>query len=877
MAKAHVLIVEDDNITVMELRERLQGFGYGVSGAAAYGEEAIEKAEETRPDVVLMDIRLKGDMDGIEAAEQIRARFDIPVVYLTAYTDEDTLQRAKVTEPYGYILKPFQERELYITIEVALYKHRAEQALRRAEAEARRRLREQTALQKAGAVITSTLDLTTVLSHIAEQMGQAVDATSAYISSYEPTTMMARVLAEYIGPRACVQEQTSDLGAACVADAEDEWFEMMCAGQPDMSHIDDPGLTESERAHMQQFGAKTILYVPLRIKDLLVGYIEVWESRRRREFTPEEIALCEGIAQQAAIALENARLYEQAQQEIAERKRAEEKIRRHLERMEALRESDKAVTSTLDLTDVLNVILEELERVIPYHSAGIFLFSDDTARLAAGKGLPDLERALQISFPVKEDPLTRELLREERPLVLADAQTNERFLARGGTEYVRSWIGVPLMVKGKPVGFLTIDHREPGVYDEESAEMAEAFASQAAIAIENARLYEEAQRELAERKRAEQLLRALNLAALAMERALTSEEIFAAVAEELKKVGFLCVVLLVDESQKRLSLDYSSYEAVAVKAAEKLLGLKAESFSVPVEHVDAWRKVLWERETIFVESGEELLRQWLPGPAKRFAKQIVSMLRVSKAIDAPLMMEDQVVGLLSVQSDDLTEDDVPAITAFAYQVAAALRKAQLMQDLERSLTEVRQAQEELQRTAEDLRRTLGATIQAMAFTVETRDPYTAGHQRRVASLARAIATEMGLSQEQIEGIRMAAAIHDIGKITVPAEILSKPGRLSDIEFGLIKMHPQAGYDILKTIAFPWPVAQMIFQHHERMDGSGYPQGLSDEEIILEARILAVADVVEAMASFRPYRPALGIDKALEEVSQNRASFHPAWK
>jgi putative nucleotidyltransferase with HDIG domain len=138
----------------------------------------------------------------------------------------------------------------------------------------------------------------------------------------------------------------------------------------------------------------------------------------------------------------------------------------------------------------------------------------------------------------------------------------------------------------------------------------------------------------------------------------------------------------------------------------------------------------------------------------------------------------------------------------------------------------------------------------------------------VANLARAISSEMGLPNENVEGIRIAGIIHDMGKILVPAEILSKPGRLTENEFGIIKSHPQVGYDILKNIDFPWPVAQIVLQHHERMDGSGYPQGLQSEKILLEARILAVADVVEAMASHRPYRAALGIDKALEEISRN---------
>ncbi|MHB8909171.1 MAG: HD domain-containing phosphohydrolase [Syntrophales bacterium] len=172
-----------------------------------------------------------------------------------------------------------------------------------------------------------------------------------------------------------------------------------------------------------------------------------------------------------------------------------------------------------------------------------------------------------------------------------------------------------------------------------------------------------------------------------------------------------------------------------------------------------------------------------------------------------------------------------------------------------------------------LHRALDATVQAIALTVEARDPYTAGHQRRTADLARAIAEEMQLPQKMIEGIRIAGTIHDIGKISVPAEILSKPRQLSEIEFALIRTHPRAGYEILKEIEFPWPVAEMVLQHHERLDGSGYPQGLKAEGILREASIIAVADVVEAIASHRPYRPADSIGAALEEIAGNRGTLY----
>ncbi|MBU1486896.1 HD domain-containing protein [bacterium] len=197
------------------------------------------------------------------------------------------------------------------------------------------------------------------------------------------------------------------------------------------------------------------------------------------------------------------------------------------------------------------------------------------------------------------------------------------------------------------------------------------------------------------------------------------------------------------------------------------------------------------------------------------------------------------------------------------------RALQLRQEKEKK----EQAEKELRESLAKLRRVIGEVIRAMALTVEAKDPYTAGHQQRVSDLARSIATEMGLEKERIEGIRMAGALHDLGKISIPGEILNKPGFLNKLEFQMIKYHVQIGYDILKELEFPWPIAKIMLAHHERMDGSGYPNGLKGGEILLEARILGVADVVEAMASHRPYRGTLGVDKALEEISKNKGILY----
>jgi PAS domain S-box-containing protein len=191
----------------------------------------------------------------------------------------------------------------------------------------------------------------------------------------------------------------------------------------------------------------------------------------------------------------------------------------------------------------------------------------------------------------------------------------------------------------------------------------------------------------------------------------------------------------------------------------------------------------------------------------------------------------------------------------------------------RDITKRKRAEEELQNTLNSLRKAVSTTIQVLVSAIEVRDPYTAGHQRRTANLACAIAIEMELPPEKVEGIRMAGYIHDIGKLSLPSEILSKPTKLSDIEFALIKEHSRSGYEILKDVESPWPLAEMVYQHHERMDGSGYPRKLQGNDIIIEARILNVADVVEAMASNRPYRPSLGIDSALAEIEKYRGTIY----
>jgi PAS domain S-box-containing protein len=244
---------------------------------------------------------------------------------------------------------------------------------------------------------------------------------------------------------------------------------------------------------------------------------------------------------------------------------------------------------------------------------------------------------------------------------------------------------------------------------------------------------------------------------------------------------------------------------------------------------------------------------------------------LASSISLPFHVNGTVMGVLTIYSSEVDAFNRPEVDLFE----------ELAEDIgygitsRRTLTERDHLQQEQLLGVVRLKNALIGTIGAVALTVEKRDPYTAGHQQRVAELCVAIGQELNFSEDRLEGLRLGATIHDLGKISIPAEILAKPIKLTAIEFMLIKNHAQAGFDILKDIKLPWPIATMVLQHHERQDGSGYPQGLKGEQILLESRILAVADVVEAMASHRPYRAALGIDLAVKEIERGRGTVYDA--
>jgi putative two-component system response regulator len=280
------------------------------------------------------------------------------------------------------------------------------------------------------------------------------------------------------------------------------------------------------------------------------------------------------------------------------------------------------------------------------------------------------------------------------------------------------------------------------------------------------------------------------------------------------------------------------------------------------------------------------------------AESAESALRVLQSEPVEVVISDvQMKGMsgldLCRQIKDHFDADVIIITGlvnnFAYEEIIAqgasdfiekpIRLAEIVARLKRVLHE-RETRGQLKQTAKELRinldrfqKAMEGSVQAIALAVEMRDPYTSGHQNRVADLASAIARKIGLSEDRVYGLQMASVIHDLGKLTIPGEILCKPGRLSGPEYAMIQTHVQSGYDILKKIDFPWPLAEIVLQHHERMDGSGYPKGLAGDAIMMEARILSVSDVFETIGSHRPYRPSLGLKKAMDELTGNSGTLY----
>jgi len=705
----------------------------------------------------------------------------------------------------------------------------SEMERKQAEESLRQRTAQLEALRQVGLGLTAELDLDSLLHSIASRAVELLGGTAGGLDLYRPDRDVLKWTAS-IGfdpvPSEIVLRRGEGLSG-----------QVWETGEPLI--LDDYHHWEGRAAGFEDYPFTAVVGVPVRWGEEFLGVLEVM-AELPRTFSPADAELLSLFATQTAIVIRNARLYEEASSRA--------------ERLAVVNRIASAVGAILDLDDLMEAVYQEITSVFQADAFFIALYDEETNeldfRLRVDKGVrePREQRPLEIG-------LTAFVVSEQKPLLVRDFEKERNQLPEaslwGTMEAPSSWLGVPMLIGERLIGVICVQDYCPYIYGEEELLLLSTIADQVAVAIEQARLYEAErdQRDLAE---------ALEEAAAALTATLDFDQVLDRILEQVGRVvpNDATNVMLIEGHQVRV-VRWRGYERFG---ADDLFSTLVLDFS----ELRGFQQMADSREPMAIPDvtaypGWVQVHEWLRSYAA-----------------APIIVHGEVIGFLSVDSATrgfFTQGHAEALRAFADHAAVALENAHLYEAAQQGIVERERAEEELRQTLAKLREALGGIIQTVALTVETRDPYTAGHQRRVSNLARAIANEMGLSKEQTDGIRMAGLIHDLGKIAIPTEILITPVRLNDFQLGMIQTHPQVGYDILKTIDFPWPLAEIVLQHHERMDGSGYPQGLSGEEIMLEARVLAVADVVEAMASHRPYRPPHGLDKALEEISQNKGILY----
>ncbi|MFH1974663.1 MAG: HD domain-containing phosphohydrolase [Pseudomonadota bacterium] len=559
------------------------------------------------------------------------------------------------------------------------------------------------------------------------------------------------------------------------------------------------------------------------------------------------------------------------EQSESERKPAEEALREREGRfrgmageMAVIAEISRIIGSTLKIDEVYERFAAEAKKLILVDSLAINLynFQENTVRVAHVSGV-NIDRRKQGDPLVLEGSLSEAVIRAQTGLRIQPANIDEIVsqFPRLSTIFqagLRSIMCVPLVSRDEVIGVLHFRSKTPNAYTEQDLRLAERIGAQIAGAIANAQLFSDL-------KQAEEALQ------------LVHDELEQRVADRTEELMRVNEALITEITERK-------HVEEVLNEKDKFMDSMLQNSAVATFVVNAEHEVIyWNRacEDLTGIQSKDLLgtsNHWKAfyDHSRPCVADIIIDNTFNEMTDLYKVYSKSVLIPNGIRAEGWYPNlggknryilfDAAPIRDHNGKITAAIETLQ-------DITERRLAEEQLKCTLESLRRSFGTTIQVMVSAVETRDPYTSGHQIRMANIARAIATEMELTQDQIEGIRMAGSIHDIGKLSIPAEILSKPGKLSKIEFSLIKEHARKGYEMLKDVESPWPLAQIVYQHHERMDGSGYPRNLKGDEILIEARIMTVADVVEAMSSHRPYRAGLGIEAALNEIEKNRGIFY----
>lgn len=632
--------------------------------------------------------------------------------------------------------------------------------------------------------------------------------------------------------------------------------------------------------------------------------------------------------------------------DITERKRAEKKRKSLLKKereqhlkAETLAKVALILTSKLSLSDVLGKILRQVKHLVPYSACNIVLIEKGEVFSVHSFGYEKYGSKKFVDnflYPLNKLSLDKEVIKSAKPRLIPDTHQDSRWVIFKETSWVRSCLILPICLGNKVIGLLNLDDDVPGKFVKDDIKKLQPLVNAAAIALENARLFEEVRKEITERKQAEQatqerenrfreLFNNMSSGVVIYEAKDNGKDFiikdFNRAAEKIDKVNKEDIigesVLKVFPGVKDFGLfkvfqevyktGKPQHHPISFYQDQRITGWRENHiYKLPSGEIVAVYDDITERkqaEENIKNAKDELQIIMDSVPAIIFYKDTEGRIIRTNKTNADIFgipVKDMIGKTTEEffpkeQAKKMRKDDQEVIISGkakkniieSFSTPDGIRwqtidkiphkdkegKVTGVIGLAKDITVQRKAEQKLKTTYQRLKKTMDATIDTMSKIIEAKDPYTSGHQHRVCQLAVPLARELGLSEGKVEGIRIASLIHDIGKIGLPTEILSKPTTLADIEFNLIKGHSQIGYDILKSIDFAYPIAQIVLQHHERLNGSGYPSKLKGDKILLEAKIIGIADVVEAMSSFRPYRPALGVDAALEEIIQNRGTLY----